>query len=1166
METNIFTSLQDNAILTPQPLLQEMKSPTNVNTKRSEKLEAHVGSDEILANAVLHAKQQLKCNPLRVLNLPSTSCTIIDSGTDQGWAGINWTPVKNHGVQKTATDGIKYPVIDACATLYNPISKENLAVLRLNQVLYKKSSPESLLPPDQMAWHGLTCDATPLQFHGKQEITGPDFTLPLYWDGKTVFFCHRKTTTSHMKSLPHWVLTGSSEYCPTKLSKQAAFTAKLEEELKLGLQAEAKSPRDTNRPATITMAHHKDQLEFPDFFDEISHQRRRHLLDENISHVWHEHQLAEWRERLGNVSEEVVKKTFLATTQLVPSVKHENEDNPKDYHASRFPMLKSRRLRETWYFDTVEVDLSVGNKSKKEYGLLGYGEDSKVTVYYPLGSQQTGANVLEYLWEFTRDIGMPDKICSDFATNLIVSHAYKRFMRLTLTKVHASEPGKHNQNTVERRWQDLKRHAETIVHRRSVPPEHMHRLYQHLCDCFNHTATASLNWRTPIEKLDGDTPDISVFRFKFWEPVWYLSLTTATKSLHEPRYLCGRFVGIAWTTGDNMCYKVWTDERDLVSHEIHRSVILPRHPDETFPRTLIKHRSDYFFPTVKLAKPPTTTRGQLEGCNQGNKRKVGDKTGQASKSSGEMQVDSAVAAPQSGPLEEDLRKRWLEMTAAEARRVEELYAAPAEDADHASLIGIAKHRSKMVDGKRVHYFVGTYAGGNEIEAEFDDVRLDAPYALACYIRDKKIKYPELKEWSKQYLDSLDSILQRSRLVEGKSSYVSRRRQAAESPVVSIRRCNLNTTTRRTTARKRPGRNNRSKSKFPELKYGVKVPRTVAEALLIDEESDNRLWQDAIKKEVDALMSMQTFKILSSEESKSFNREGYQYAPLRMIFDVKQDLRRKARLVLGGHVIDASGHDTYASNMKGISARILMLIAAANDLLVLTGDIGNAYLYASTQEKIYCRTGPEFASAGHGASGRIAILQKALYGTKSAANRWHAHLANTIRSMGFRSSRYDADIWYKQRPDSTGYDYIGTHTDDLMVVAKEPRAYFDMLESKYTIKKIGPPLFHLGCDYSVSDGSDGMWSIGTATYVAEALEKVKTLLGKDNLGKDNTPMPPQAQPELDASPILDVEGHRVYQQLVGIAHWLITCGRFDLCYAISSLSRFSACPREGHLKR
>jgi hypothetical protein len=33
--------------------------------------------------------------------------------------------------------------------------------------------------------------------------------------------------------------------------------------------------------------------------------------------------------------------------------------------------------------------------------------------------------------------------------------------------------------------------------------------------------------------------------------------------------------------------------------------------------------------------------------------------------------------------------------------------------------------------------------------------------------------------------------------------------------------------------------------------------------------------------------------------------GYQFAPLRMIFTVKQDLRCKARLMFGDHVIDLS---------------------------------------------------------------------------------------------------------------------------------------------------------------------------------------------------------------------------------------------------------------------
>jgi hypothetical protein len=35
--------------------------------------------------------------------------------------------------------------------------------------------------------------------------------------------------------------------------------------------------------------------------------------------------------------------------------------------------------------------------------------------------------------------------------------------------------------------------------------------------------------------------------------------------------------------------------------------------------------------------------------------------------------------------------------------------------------------------------------------------------------------------------------------------------------------------------------------------------------------------------------------------------------------------------------------------------------------------------------------------------------------------------------------------------------------------------------------------------------------------------------------------------------------------IGTCQWLIVAGRFDLCYAISSLSQFSAAPLQDHLK-
>jgi hypothetical protein len=93
-------------------------------------------------------------------------------------------------------------------------------------------------------------------------------------------------------------------------------------------------------------------------------------------------------------------------------------------------------------------------------------------------------------------------------------------------------------------------------------------------------------------------------------------------------------------------------------------------------------------------------------------------------------------------------------------------------------------------------------------------------------------------------------------------------------------------------------------------------------------------------------------------------DGYSWAPLRMLFVVKQDGRRKARLIIGGHVLDSENMDCYASVTKSISQRLLMIIALANKFGVLTGDIKNAYLYADCDVKVYTRVGEEFKIAGY----------------------------------------------------------------------------------------------------------------------------------------------------------------------------------------------------------
>lgn len=69
------------------------------------------------------------------------------------------------------------------------------------------------------------------------------------------------------------------------------------------------------------------------------------------------------------------------------------------------------------------------------------------------------------------------------------------------------------------------------------------------------------------------------------------------------------------------------------------------------------------------------------------------------------------------------------------------------------------------------------------------------------------------------------------------------------------------------------------------------------------------------------------------------------ARLTMIFEVKQDGRRKARLVAGGHMVDPMGINTRSTVVKGISVRLLDLIAHRDGLQILCGDIGNAFITA-----------------------------------------------------------------------------------------------------------------------------------------------------------------------------------------------------------------------------
>jgi hypothetical protein len=208
----------------------------------------------------------------------------------------------------------------------------------------------------------------------------------------------------------------------------------------------------------------------------------------------------------------------------------------------------------------------------------------------------------------------------------------------------------------------------------------------------------------------------------------------------------------------------------------------------------------------------------------------------------------------------------------------------------------------------------------------------------------------------------------------------------------------------------------------------------------------------------------------------------------MIFDVKPDLRRKARLVAGGHKVDARGHSSFSSVVRLDSIRLLNVIAKAQGLQVLAGDVGNAYLNADTKEKVYTVCGPEF---GPELEGRIAIIKKSLYGLKSSGARWHAHFAKSLYTLGFKPTRFDNDIWLKLRGDGSGYDYISTYVDDFLITARDPWTYMKQLQEIYTIKNPKEPDMYLGASYHGSPTEE--WSITAKEYIKESIRQIEKRL-------------------------------------------------------------------------
>ena len=91
----------------------------------------------------------------------------------------------------------------------------------------------------------------------------------------------------------------------------------------------------------------------------------------------------------------------------------------------------------------------------------------------------------------------------------------------------------------------------------------------------------------------------------------------------------------------------------------------------------------------------------------------------------------------------------------------------------------------------------------------------------------------------------------------------------------------------------------------------------------------------------------------------------------------ENFRQKARYVAEGYRTSTPPGVIYSSVLRKDSVRILLMIAALNDIDVLGADVKNEFLNAPCKEKVWLIARPEFGAD----QGKILLVVRALYGLK-----------------------------------------------------------------------------------------------------------------------------------------------------------------------------------------
>lgn len=1104
--------------------------------------------------------------------------------------------------------------IGSGATAYDCPKLRRTILLIINEGLcYGTKMDHSLWNPNQLRHYGVTVQDNPYSSE-PLGITADGYFFPMECKGTKIQFPTRCPTAHELATCERVTLTSYDEWNPSEVVLGEVGTAPSDQPVAVesdygdepsdvpfhvysdptsdeALLHEISSSLTPSRESIIS----KVNLPYDrySFIGAVNlEQPSEDFIPARRSYVSHE--------RHSKVSAETLSERFLiglpraratlkATTQhgvrsaILPLARRYRDDR-------RFSQrrLMAKFATDTLYAPTKSLE---GHKAAQIYS-----HKAGFTTTYDL-IKVDGPSIGQTLNDFINDWGIPDKLTFDGAmAQKGHDTLFMKIVRKANIDYHISEPRRPNQNPSEAAIREVKKRLYRLMIKKRVPRRLWNFALRWICETGNVTVTSShyAQGRTPLEIVTGETPDISeYFDFGFYD--WVTFKSNGGVGGEE----IGRWLGVSHRVGPLMSYWILPKSGIPIScTTVQRMPVDMFSKDET--QKAIADYEKGLEKRLEAASADLSKHPQPENMPQSHIMSLDDEDPDF------LEEFMRIRNNEDVPYGED---DDIEVTEDPYLQME--FSLPRGE-DGAPVHYAVKQRVIDGDGKpkgvrtnnymtdTAEYVVADLDGNEEIVtanviaenllAQTDDeghrhMLLDEILDLQSDkdavpkergLRSNKFgvktRVRTLKGW-KVLVRWKGGMTEWIELKDMKDSYPVDMAEFAVTHEVQDEPAFAWWVPY--TMKKRNRIISKVKSKYWQRthKYGIRIPKSVKEAFEIDKANGNTYWEDAIKKEM-ANVGI-AFSPSEEENPHELEKLGYQLVNCHMIFDVKlgENFRRKARYVAGGHMTDTPASMTYSSVVSRDSVRICLTLAALNGLKVLSGDIQNAYLTAPNKEKIFMRAGPEFGSN----EGKLYIVERALYGLKSAGASFRSYLAGKIHDLGFRPSPADPDVWLRAATKADGtkyYEYVLVYVDDILAISEKPEDIMNSLMCDFTFKggkdAIEPPTDYLGAKLEWKDDimGHGCWSMTSVKYVNAAIDTVEQRLKERNdrplPSRAATPMSYDYIPELDATEELESEEITYYQELIGILRWATELGRVDILHEVSILSEYQASPRRGHM--